>query len=330
MTFQRTAVEQLFRAQVITDVDVVLLQDALTWEGPLSEPEASELFALDAHIAKKHHSWRGFFIDALVSHTLSRDPQGYLTAHKVDWVLAQASPAGRILTAEGLELVTSLLSRARWTPHRLISALFDEVYCAVAAGDGVLRTPGEVEPGTITQRDCDLIRHILYAAGNGRQQPISRIEAQALIAINSAIRMDMPPLQWMSLFSQAIGDAILGSRDQAGPVRERYLQPMPSIQSQAALVDQLRRQFESYQPLTAQDKALRSLECQRIALVTGDEDEPCNAAWLSQALATATPCATIDLLREALEAPRDHQAAAPRTKSLIQQSPPKTRFVRAA
>ena len=177
MAFEALSLADLSAKTAISALDVVRLTDALTFEGAITEDEARALFAIEFAASEKHPSWKGFFIDAIAEYAIHHcEPHGYLTAHKSDWVLRQAAPAGRILTRNSLALVTTLVAMARWVPERLISALFDEVYCAIAANDGPMRDGIEAAPGSITQRDCDVVRHILYSAGTSGHRSITRCD----------------------------------------------------------------------------------------------------------------------------------------------------------
>ncbi len=301
MAFHALALDTLALKPCITAVDVVRLHDALTFDGPVTEHEARELFAIELSACEKHPSWKGFFIDALTEFAVHHTPpHGYLTALEADWLLRLAAPQGRILSPNILSLLQTLLSLARWAPERLISTLLDEVYCAISASDGPLRQGHAFAPGTITERDCDVVRNILYCASTCGQGSIARVEAEGLLAINSVITNSEPLAAWSDLFGKALGDAILSVSGQTGPVREVFLRPTHG--NPGNLVAGLRTSFSRYRQQSNEDRAIAALERQRVAIITGDDIDPMTADWLAGALERhhQPPSAAVAVLLEAL------------------------------
>ena len=300
MAFHALALDTLARKPSITALDVVRLHDALTFDGPVTELEARELFAIELSGSDKHPSWKGFFIDALTEYAIHHTaPHGYLTALKADWLLRLAAPEGRILSANTFALLQTLLSLARWAPERLISTLLDEVYCGIAAGDGPLRQH-RVPAGTITERDCDVVRHILYSAGTCGQGSLARVEAEGLLAINSVITTGEPLAAWIDLFGKALGDAMLTVSGQTGPACEVFLSP--GYGNAGNLAAGLRSSFSRYRPQLNEDRAIAALERQRVSIITGDDIRPMTAAWLAGALERhhQPPSPAVAVLMEAL------------------------------
>lgn len=285
MAFHAFSLSEMAQQAEISAVDVVRLQDALTFDGPVSETEALGVFAIEYAPNPKHASWKGFFIDAIAEYAIHHsEPHGYLTALKADWLLRTAAPQGRILSQNTFELLTTLVSMARWVPERLVSALLDEVYCAIAAGDGPLRGGSATPAGTITERDCDVIRHILYAAGSNGHGAITRAEAEGLLAINASITANQPHPAWSELFGKAIADAALTASGRTGPVREVLLRPDATGSDPHALLSSLRRGMARYRPQTAEDCAIAGLERQRVSIITGDDVRQPTAPWLADVL----------------------------------------------
>jgi len=302
MAFQADTLDQLSAKSSISAVDVVRLQDALTFDGPKTEREALALFAIELSGSTKHPSWKGLFIDAIADFTIHQtEPYGYLTALKSDWVLRAAAPRGRVLTPTLFALLEALLSMARWVPERLIAALLDEVYCAVAAGDGPLRDRRCMPSGTITQLDCDVVRHVLYCAGSGGNIGIGRVEAEGLLAINAVIAQGSAPAEWVELFCKAIGDAALSVSGYGGPVREVFLARDPADGPTSAAAS-IAKGFGRYRLHAPEDRAIAALERQRISIVTGDEVRPVTAEWLAAALERhhQPPSVSVATLKDAL------------------------------
>ena len=284
MAFQAFSLAELASQPCISALDVVRLQDALAFDGPVTLDEAQALFEIEFAPVQKHPSWKGLFIDAIAEHTIhDTAPHGYLTALKADWLLRQIAPQGRILTRNSFELLTTLLGLARWVPERLVAALLDEVYCAVAASNGPLREGTSLPPGTLTERDTDVVRHILYTAGSSGHGAITRVEAEGLLAIDAIVASSQPVAGWSELLAKAIGDAVLTASGHTGPIREVFLSPEGSPEP-GKLINTLRLGFARYHPQTCEDRAIASLERQRVSIITGDEVRPATASWLIEAL----------------------------------------------
>ena len=284
MAFQAFSLKELAGYPSISALEVVRLQDALAFDGPVSLEEAQALFAIEFSPAQKHPSWKGFFIDAIAEHTIhDTAPHGYLTAIKADWLLRQIAPQGRILTRNSFELLTTLLGLARWVPERLVAALLDEVYCAVAASNGPLREGTSLPPGTMTERDTDVVRLILYTAGSSGHGAITRVEAEGLLAIDAIVASSQPVAGWSELLAKAIGDAVLTASGHTGPIREVFLSADGTVKP-GKLINTLRLGFACYHPQTSEDRAIASLERQRVSIITGDEVRPATASWLVEAL----------------------------------------------
>ena len=297
MAFDTVSLDRLLEAQQVTALDAVRLRDCLTHEGPVSETEARAFFAIEKSRSAKHPSWKSMFIDAVTAYAIhDAPPDGYLTADKADWLIREAAPQGRILSATMFELLTTIVAAARWSPERLVAAFLDEVYCAVACGDGPLREGAAIAPGNITDRDTELVRHVLYAAGGNDMRAITRCEAAGLLAIDAACVPNAANPAWTELFTKALGDAAMTASGYAGPVREIFLAPEHGPTDPGSAIAGLRRGLARYRPQSAEDLAIAGLERQRLAIVTGDEVQACTAEWLAAALSrdhSATPARAI-------------------------------------
>lgn len=304
MAFQALSLRSLSANGAITALDVMRLESALTFESPMDEDDALGLIAIELSGSLKHPNWKGFFIDAIAEYTLGQsEPVGYLTAAKADWLLSKVAPRGRILTPYMYAMLDALLSTARWVPERLVAAMFDELYCAVAAADGPLRQSTAAPPQTITTQDSNIARHILYCAGSGAPSAISRTEAAGLLAITAAATVASP--EWTELIAKVLANAVLTASGYSGPVREIYLAPEHALSSTAPLSDRIAQDLKQrYRLQTTEDRAITALERQRIAIVTGDEPQPASATWLAGALAQhhQPPSEGLAVLKAALAA----------------------------
>jgi len=285
MAFADVNVDRLLAKREISAVDVVRLRDCFAHDGPVSEHEAHALLTLELSPVAKAGIWKAFFLDAMTAFAIhDQAPDGYLTADKADWLLRIAAPQGRILSATLFELMTTILTAARWAPQRLVSALLDEVYCAVASGNGPLRAGHPAAPGTVTEHDADVVRRILYAAGKPDVRAITHAEASGLIAIDMAGAGGSVHAAWTDLFCRAMLDAAMAASSRSGDPREFYLSPGPVLADSSQFRQSLSRAATRYRPQTAEDLAIAALERQRLAIVTGDEIEVCDAEWLARML----------------------------------------------
>jgi len=228
MAFAGMNVDLLLSKPEISAVDVVRLRDGLSYDGPVTEHEAHALLTLELSDIPKAGIWKAFFLDAMTAFAIhDQAPDGYLTADKADWLLRIAAPQGRILSSTLFELLTTILSTARWAPQRLVSALLDEVYCAVASGNGPLRSGryASIPRGVVTEHDTEVVRRILYAAGKSDVRAITHAEASGLIAIDMAGARGAVDPAWTDLFCRALLDANLAASNRAGPPREFFLSP---------------------------------------------------------------------------------------------------------
>lgn len=295
MAFEAIA-HQIFsnRGRDLTALDVVRLRDALTHDGPVTFAEILTLTAIEGAGTSRHPDWKSFYLDAVVAHIVSDTaPEGYIDAVKADRLLALAAPAGRMVSPIIFEAVCASIAAARWVPERLVLAALDEVLCAVACGNGVLRVVREAggasvaEPCVITGQDVERVRRILYAAAKpvagGGLNAFSAREVMALLAIDAAAR-ECQNTEWIELLVAVIVDAAMTASFMSGPSRELLLAP---YRSQA--IGQQR--LTAYRPLSIEERAIDSLERQRVAIITGDHPACYTAAELSGTLASqpATP-----------------------------------------
>ncbi len=278
MAFNSIPLDLLSRGPEITDLHVVRLGDALRNDGPVTFAEALALTAIEGSPIARHHSWRAFYIDAMLAYMIADTaPEGYIDVAKADRLLALVAPSGRIATPAIFEMLTVVMAHARWLPERLTAAVLDEILCTIAAGDGALRPDGQdahADAGTITTTDIDRIRHVLYCAANPGMR-ITAIELRAILAIDAASvsRAD----GWDGFFVAALADAALTASGYAGPARETVLSPGNGAGTRGDFL-------AAYRPMSIEERSIEALERQRIAIITGEEPSQFDAVQLSAAL----------------------------------------------
>lgn len=287
MAFDSIPLDRLAKRAYITEIEIVRLGDALRNDGPVSFAEALALTAIECSATvEKHVRWRSFYVDAMLAFALADTaPEGYVDLAKADRLIALVAPSGRIATAGALEMLTTVMAHARWVPERLTALVLDEILCAVASGEGVMRGSDQAipsaaikpGPGSVTETDVDRIVHVLYGASrDGRR--LSRLEINALLSIDAAAEAERSH-RFDDLFIAGLSDAALQASGYAGPVRETILGPgrVLSLTREAYL--------SAYRPLSLEERSIEALEWQRIGIITGDEPSSVEAHDLADLLA---------------------------------------------
>ena len=189
----------------IKDADVLRLRRAFNDDHTISADEAEALMALNEACPIKEPSWGAFYVEALTDYVVFQaKPEGYLVADNAKWLIERISRDGHVDSHTELELLVNILDKARWSPPSLAEFAITQVKHAVVTGAGPLRSGQPLEPGTITPSEVTLLRRILYAFGGDGSVAVTRIEADALIAINRCIEPGKSPAAWTDFFVKAV------------------------------------------------------------------------------------------------------------------------------
>jgi hypothetical protein len=288
----------------ILSSETACLRGLLNAGSPIEPSRARDLIRIEISSPPKDEGWRPLFIQAVtVCAVHDASPSGYLTAENADWLLQAASLEGRIATPLLFDALLNVVATARWCPQRLIEALLDEVCIGIESGIGALRTDGHELPGVITAREVDVVRSLLVASGASEPRSLHRGELQRLIAIDAACGNAPVYGRWADLFCKAMLDAAMNASGRSGGVRRDYLVGSSSAFSPSRLVETLKTNAAGYKAQSTQDRAIAALECQRLAIITGDAVMPSTVDWLCAMLDAARPwTACYAMLFEALSA----------------------------
>jgi len=300
-------VEEIRRRGSIRDSDVTALRAAYEACADVRAEDAEALFGLHAATPIQDPSWADLFIE-IVSHYIvdQAAPSGYLVAENSRWLIEQASTFGRIETSTELALLLHVLERARWSPPTFSAFALDQIRHAIETGRGPLRAGHKVPAGTIAAREVALAGRILCASGRETTVPVTRMEAEALLAINRAIASDGASPAWTEMLVRTIGSSVLASMGHAVAPRREIIDALGTSGDAGDLVSlligdgteraaQLGRIASSHagncqvwrsaRLLTPEELALVRLERQRLEIVTNEVIEETTDTWLIDALA---------------------------------------------
>ncbi len=132
-------------------------------------------------------AWADCFVETITDYIVDQaKPEGYLTTDNADWLIERISKDGRIETKTEMELLVSVLDKARWAPQSLVRFALEQVKDAVVHGTGPLRSGKLLEPGVVSEADVDLLRRILYSFGGDGNLAVTQPEAEILFDIDAA------------------------------------------------------------------------------------------------------------------------------------------------
>jgi hypothetical protein len=283
-------VEMMERGSV-KDADVLRLTQAIDRNGGISQAEANCLLALHKDCPVQAPAWKDFLVGVLTEHIVDHaEPEGYITAAKAKWLVSGISRDGRVETRAELDLLVSVIERARWVPASLVAFALAQVREAVIRGDGPLRTGEPATRGAIREREVGLVRALLCAFSDNGRIPITRTEAEILFDINDEIVPSLGCEAWTDLFVKASANLILAASGysvpdratalRAGDFSKRGFDGLPASLS-ASVEASLRPIRTAYGEQSQEERSLARLERQRIEIVTGEDICNGEAGWLA-------------------------------------------------
>lgn len=208
----------------VTPLDVLEPRRLIFRDGVVAQEEAEALIALNRTCAVQCAEWEAFFVEALTDYVVHQEkPAGYVSARNADWLIGAISDEGKVDTATGLELLLTVLERAKFSTERLVAFALAQVRYAVVDGQGPLIKGGDVVPGVIEKREVDLVRRILYAFGGDGNIAITRAEAEVLFEINDAVADARNDPSWNDLFVKAVANFVMCASGYQAPTREEAL-----------------------------------------------------------------------------------------------------------
>ena len=122
-----------------------------------------------------------------------------------------------------MELLVTVLEKAKSSPERLSAFALEQVAFAVIDGNGPLAGSRTSGPGVVDKQEVDLLRRVLYAFGGDGNIAITRAEAETLFRINDGTGEEKNHPSWNELFVKAIANFVLSSSGYEAPSRTEAL-----------------------------------------------------------------------------------------------------------
>jgi hypothetical protein len=285
----------------IKDADVLKLRRNYYDDGQITADEADIIFALNDACPIQDPAWADCFVETITDYIVDQaKPEGYLTADNVAWLLSRISKDGRVETKTELELVVSVLEKARWAPQSLVHFALDQVKDAVINGTGPLRSGRMLQPGVVTEGDVDLLRRIIYAFGGDGNIAVTRPEAEILFDIDQATAHADNHPAWGDLFVKAIANCVMAASGYATPPREEALardawldrrgdMSLEKMAADMASMAGFKALFGAYREQSGEERAIARLTQQKVEIVTNEAVTLPEAEWLSDRIGHQEP-----------------------------------------
>lgn len=195
----------------ITPEEVLALRRTAWPDGRIDQTEAEAILAINEVVSAKSPEWIDFLVEAVGEYVLNgTEPRGYVADETADWLIAKLDRDGRLDSAAELELLVRVLERALGTPDRLKDYALAQIERAVLSGEGPTRDGGSLDPGSITEAECKLLRRVIFASGGDRPAGVSQREAEMLFRIKDATLGAPNSAEWQRLFVQGVGNYLQG------------------------------------------------------------------------------------------------------------------------
>ncbi len=291
--FRSLPIDEILARGSIKDSDIARFRRVLYEDGVISPDEADLLFKLNDGCALKDAAWTELFIEGITDYIVFQErPQGYLTLANAHWLIDKVSKDGRVATRTDLELIVTILDKARWAPISLAKFALEQVKHAVISGTGPLRNGMLSEKGRITETEVDLLRRILYAFAGDGHVAVTRDEADILFDIDEAVEGADTNPAWTDLFVKAVANVIMSASGYRVPTREEALRqeaaldhPDQKTSVLAFLLSMVQSNLDAvkdaYHDQTVEERALAHLEHQRIEIITNEAITAVEATWLA-------------------------------------------------
>ncbi len=280
-----TLIDEICRRGCLRDGDVAALRRRVYSRPNIDAGNIELLFRINRTTRSHDAAWSAFFVEAVTDYLINDVvPQGYVTAANADWLIQRISKDGLVEARNELELLISVLERARWAPASLARFAMDQIRLATLNGAGPLRTGALLQPGQISECEVDLLRRVLYAFGADGNVAVTRAEAEVLFDIEDATANQPQLPAWQDLFVKAVANVIMAASGYAVPAREEALrrEQWLDTRNDLSIASFLTRVFKSYHEQSTEDRALARLERQRVEIITNEEVTETEAAWLAE------------------------------------------------
>lgn len=182
----------------ISAEDVLAVRRWVWPDGSVSAAEAEALFELNRAAKGAAPEWADFFVEAMTDYVVNQTPpRGYVEESHAAWLIGEIEKDGAAIGPTELALVVKVLESALNAPAALKSWALGRIERSVVAD------------GRVGEREADLLRRTVFAAGGGGALTVSADEAEALWRIkDSCLEGDNAP-GWKTLFVQAVGNHLM-------------------------------------------------------------------------------------------------------------------------
>jgi hypothetical protein len=203
--------------------DLADLRASIFADGIVSRGEAEALFALNASCTEKCADWPAFFVEAVTDYIVHQEkPHGYVSESNAQWLVRAISRDGRVDTATELEMLVTVLEKAKSAPASLSAYALRQVADAAIDGAGPV-AEGRKFGGVISKADVDLVRRVLHAFGGEGNVAITQAEAEVLIEMNDRTVEEMNDPSWHDLFVKSVANFVMSTSGYEVPSRAEAL-----------------------------------------------------------------------------------------------------------
>ena len=224
-TKDRLAIFDRFaEGQPVSGRDMKRLRAVVYANGTVSKDVAERLLVLASGATCRNPALQALAIEAVSDHIVHQEtPIGYISQANADWLIRAVSEGGVVRSMAGLEILVSVLEKAKSSPASLSAFALRQVADAVTAAKGPLaQVPGRM-PDVVDRWDVELIRRVLYAFGGSGNVAITREEADILFEINDRTVEEMNDPSWNDLFVKAMANFLMGASGYEAPTRQEAL-----------------------------------------------------------------------------------------------------------
>lgn len=194
----------------ITSADIRELRAATWQDGHVGRVEADTLLLANDDLRGSSPEWSEFFVEALYEHVVnSREPRGAVDEPTARWLWSRITQDGTATGMEELELLTRIIQNADPVADSLKRNALSVIEKAVTEGAGPTRAGKligrEIPVGSISDKEVQFLRRMVYRTDRNLPRSIGRIEAEALFRIKEATRGGKNSQDWPALFVQGVG-----------------------------------------------------------------------------------------------------------------------------
>lgn len=269
--------------------DVLELRRTVFADGVSTAEEADVLIRLNNCCAPDIEAWNRFFSESLTYYIVFQtEPRGYVNANNVDWLIERMSKDGMIENLSGLELLISILEKARWAPPRLAAFALEQIKRAITEGKGPLSLEEGFQQGVVGRTEVELLRRVLFAYSGEQHIGISRDEAEVLMELNDATAGRPNHRDWPELFVKSVSNHLLVASGYKAPPRDEILRAEAWIGKRSGIQGLFKKMsggvlaafFEAYERASDDERAFAQLELERVEMLLGENIPDEEASWI--------------------------------------------------